>query len=55
MDQKNWLWRKKSSEKKIIANDKADLSVKDNDEEVYIMFLTLLEPSCVKCYWPVDI
>ncbi|XP_019165340.1 PREDICTED: filament-like plant protein 7 isoform X2 [Ipomoea nil] len=37
MDQKNWLWRKKSSEKRIIANDKADLSVKDNDEEVQIL------------------
>nr|GME11004.1 filament-like plant protein 7 [Ipomoea batatas] len=37
MDQKNWLWRKKSSEKRIIANDKADLSIKDNDGEVQIL------------------
>lgn len=33
MDNNAWLWRKKSSEKTIVA-DKADISVKRIDEEV---------------------
>ncbi|KAG4933488.1 hypothetical protein JHK87_047490 [Glycine soja] len=32
MDQKTWLWRKKSSEKTIIAADNTDLSSKENEE-----------------------
>lgn len=34
MDHKPWLWRKKSSEKTIIATDKLDLSLKGNEAEV---------------------
>ncbi|XWS29808.1 hypothetical protein CRYUN_Cryun24cG0062000 [Craigia yunnanensis] len=34
MDQKTWLWRKKSTEKIILANDKLNLSQKDNEEEI---------------------
>ncbi|XVF59381.1 hypothetical protein PTKIN_Ptkin07bG0271100 [Pterospermum kingtungense] len=34
MDQKTWLWRKKSTEKIILATDKLNLSKKDNEEEV---------------------
>lgn len=34
MDQKTWLWRKKSTEKIILAADKLNLSKKDNEEEV---------------------
>lgn len=33
MDQKAWLWKKKSSEKTIVANGKADLQMKGNVEE----------------------
>ncbi|ESW27901.1 hypothetical protein PHAVU_003G242100 [Phaseolus vulgaris] len=32
MDQKTWLWRKKSSEKTIIAADNTDLTSKENEE-----------------------
>lgn len=32
MDQKTWLWRKRSSEKTIIANGKADCDVKGKEE-----------------------
>ncbi|XP_029130893.1 filament-like plant protein 7 [Cajanus cajan] len=32
MDQKTWLWRKKSSEKTIIAADSSDLTSKENEE-----------------------
>ncbi|KAK4262318.1 hypothetical protein QN277_027894 [Acacia crassicarpa] len=32
MDHKAWLWRKKSSEKTTIASDKANLTVKENEE-----------------------
>ncbi|KAL2333522.1 hypothetical protein Fmac_014735 [Flemingia macrophylla] len=32
MDQKSWLWRKKSSEKTIIAADNSDLTSKENQE-----------------------
>ncbi|XP_021276827.1 filament-like plant protein 7 isoform X2 [Herrania umbratica] len=34
MDHKTWLWRKKSSEKTIVATDKVDMSLKRIDEEV---------------------
>ncbi|XWS39929.1 hypothetical protein CRYUN_Cryun18bG0097000 [Craigia yunnanensis] len=34
MDHKTWLWRKKSSEKTIVATDKVDISLKRIDEEV---------------------
>ncbi|KAK2991543.1 hypothetical protein RJ640_016578 [Escallonia rubra] len=34
MDQKAWLWRKRSSEKTIVAGDKAELTRKSNKEEV---------------------
>ncbi|XP_022745965.1 filament-like plant protein 7 isoform X2 [Durio zibethinus] len=34
MDHKTWLWRKKSSEKTIVATDKFDISLKRIDEEV---------------------
>ncbi|KAK3022539.1 hypothetical protein RJ639_047477 [Escallonia herrerae] len=34
MDQKTWLWRKRSSEKIIVASDKAELTQKSNKEEV---------------------
>lgn len=34
MDQKIRLWRKKSSEKTIIASDMTDVSLKGNEEEV---------------------
>lgn len=34
MDHKPWLWRKKSSEKTIIATDKLDLPLKGNEAEV---------------------
>ncbi|OMO69153.1 hypothetical protein CCACVL1_19641 [Corchorus capsularis] len=33
MDQKPWLWRKKSTEKIILATDKLNQSQKDNDQE----------------------
>ncbi|KAK7386420.1 hypothetical protein VNO78_26639 [Psophocarpus tetragonolobus] len=32
MDQKSWLWRKKSSEKTIISADNTDLTSKENEE-----------------------
>lgn len=34
MDHKPWLWRKKSSEKTILASDKVDISLKRIDDEV---------------------
>ncbi|XWS45242.1 hypothetical protein CRYUN_Cryun15aG0119500 [Craigia yunnanensis] len=34
MDQKTWLWRKKSTEKIILATDKLNLSQNDNEEEI---------------------
>lgn len=34
MDQRAWLWKKKSSEKTIVANGKADLQLKGDEEEV---------------------
>lgn len=43
MDNKSWPWRKKSTEKIIVAND---TSVKGNEEEVirkpYVFLLSLL-------------
>ncbi|XVE87094.1 hypothetical protein DITRI_Ditri18aG0088500 [Diplodiscus trichospermus] len=36
MDQKSWLWRKKSTEKIIFATDKLNLSQKDNEEEMLV-------------------
>ncbi|KAF8377577.1 hypothetical protein HHK36_030959 [Tetracentron sinense] len=36
MDHKTWLWRKKSSEKTIIASDKINLSLKGNEEEIIL-------------------
>ncbi|GAV71291.1 DUF869 domain-containing protein [Cephalotus follicularis] len=33
MDHKTWLWRKKSTEKIIVASDKEDLSSKENEDE----------------------
>ncbi|KAJ6385706.1 hypothetical protein OIU77_028816 [Salix suchowensis] len=33
MDNKNWLWRKRSSEKTIVATNKFGISVKGIDEE----------------------
>ncbi|CAK9153866.1 unnamed protein product [Ilex paraguariensis] len=33
MESKTWLWKKKSSEKTIVANDKADPSLKGNGQE----------------------
>ncbi|KAJ0040631.1 hypothetical protein Pint_28009 [Pistacia integerrima] len=37
MDNKTWIWRKKSSEKPVLANDKLDLSVKGNEQEIQIL------------------
>lgn len=37
MDHKPWLWRKKSSEKTIIATDKLELSLKGNEAELQIL------------------
>ncbi|XVF17653.1 hypothetical protein REPUB_Repub10bG0141600 [Reevesia pubescens] len=34
MDQKTWFWRKKSTEKIILATEKLNLSQKDNEEEI---------------------
>lgn len=34
MDHKTWLWRKKSTEKMIVATDKVNLSPNGNEEEV---------------------
>lgn len=34
MDQKTWLWRKKSSEKTVVIKDKPDLTSKVNEAEV---------------------
>ncbi|GMI86460.1 hypothetical protein HRI_002315300 [Hibiscus trionum] len=34
MDQKIWLWRKKSTEKTILSTDKQNISQKDNEEEI---------------------
>lgn len=35
MDQKTWLWRKKSTEKNIGAADKVNVPLKGNEEEVF--------------------
>ena len=35
MDQKTWLWRKKSTEKNVVAADKVNVSLKINEEEVF--------------------
>ncbi|MFQ6623537.1 hypothetical protein Gotur_004468 [Gossypium turneri] len=37
MDQKIWLWRKKSTEKTILGTDKLNISQKDNEEEMQIL------------------
>lgn len=34
MDQKTWLWRKKSTEKMIVATDRVNFSPGGNEEEV---------------------
>ncbi|MBA0742030.1 hypothetical protein Gogos_015135 [Gossypium gossypioides] len=34
MDQKTWLWRKKATEKIILATDKLNPSLKDNEDEI---------------------
>ncbi|GFS40030.1 filament-like protein [Actinidia rufa] len=34
MDNKTWLWRKRSSEKTLVANTKSDFSSKGNEEEM---------------------
>ncbi|RVW60527.1 Filament-like plant protein 7 [Vitis vinifera] len=34
MDQKTWLWRKKSTEKNIVAADKVNVPLKGNEEEI---------------------
>jgi hypothetical protein len=43
MDQKTWLWRKKSSEKAIVTTDKINSSSKGNEEEVIqLLFCSLI-------------
>lgn len=45
MDQKSWLWRKKSSEKSIVIRDKTDLSLKENEGQVmetHVYFLKVV-------------
>lgn len=42
MDHKSWLWRKKTSEKTIVATDKVDVSVKLINEEVNPEALSIL-------------
>lgn len=43
MDQKTWLWRKKSSEKAIVTTDKINSSLKGNEEEViHLLFCSLI-------------
>lgn len=42
MDQKTWLWRKKSSEKITVSSDKVNLSVNKNEEEVIFLHSCLL-------------
>ncbi|XP_061363625.1 filament-like plant protein 7 [Gastrolobium bilobum] len=37
MDQKTWLWRKKSSEKTIIATDNTNLTSKENEEVLALL------------------
>ncbi|KAK5843590.1 Filament-like plant protein 7 [Gossypium arboreum] len=37
MDQKIWLWRKKSTEKIILGTDKLNISQKGNEEEIQIL------------------
>lgn len=52
MDQKTWLWRKKSSEKITVSSDKVNVSVNKNEEEVLIFsFFSLLKrwKSTVQC------
>jgi len=34
MDNKAWLWKKKSSEKTVLSTDKINTSLKGNEEEV---------------------
>ncbi|KAK8653006.1 hypothetical protein V6N13_127027 [Hibiscus sabdariffa] len=36
MDQKIWLWRKKSTEKTILSTDKLNISQKDNGKETLV-------------------
>ncbi|XP_023007042.1 filament-like plant protein 7 [Cucurbita maxima] len=43
MDQKSWLWRKKSSEKIIVSSDKVNLSVNKNEEETLLIDKARLE------------
>ena len=46
MDNKTWLWKKKSTEKTLVAADKANLSHGVNEEEVnehaFINFFSFL-------------
>ncbi|XP_021897488.1 filament-like plant protein 7 [Carica papaya] len=37
MDHKGWLWRKKSTEKTTVLTEKADLSLKENEEEIQML------------------
>ncbi|KAE7999633.1 hypothetical protein FH972_004040 [Carpinus fangiana] len=37
MDQKTWLWRKRSSEKAIVTTDKINSPLKGNEEEVHTL------------------
>lgn len=52
MDQKTWLWRKKSSEKITVSSDKVNLSVNKNEEEViffiFSQYLNYLKRSLKK-------
>lgn len=41
MDQKTWLWRKKSSEKITVSSDKVNLSVNKHEEEVNFLWLII--------------
>lgn len=43
MDQKTWLWRKKSSEKITVSSDKVNLSVNKNEEETLLIDKARLE------------
>ncbi|XP_022985873.1 filament-like plant protein 7 [Cucurbita maxima] len=43
MDQKTWLWRKKSSEKITVSSDKLNLSVNKNEEETLLIDKARLE------------
>lgn len=37
MDHKTWLWRKKPSEKAITADDKANPTLKQNEEVIFLL------------------